>query len=107
MDAELVLRRLKARTPFAGRRFYLGRLSAFSYDNFRRVLVRFVLSITRRMKVGDRIYSQGLRLQSGASRRFSGLRKTSDGKSSVPVPGLLWHLGPIALVGLPWVPWMR
>jgi hypothetical protein len=67
MDAELVLRRLKARTRFAGRVFTSARLSAFSYNNFSAGAGSIRVEHHATNESGDCIYSQGLRLQSGAS----------------------------------------
>jgi Na+/H+ antiporter NhaD/arsenite permease-like protein len=104
-NAEVVLRRLKPAHLLPAVIFTSGVLSAFFVnDIICLVMVPFVLSITRRMKLAPLPYLLAVATASniGSVATITGNPQNMliGSSSGIPYRDFLWHLGPIAVIGL-------
>src|SRR4051794_40518422 len=104
-NAEVVLRRLRPTHLLPAVIFTSGLLSAFFVnDIICLVMVPFVLSITRRMRLTPMPYLLAVATASniGSVATITGNPQNMliGSSSGIPYRDFLWHLGPVALVGL-------
>jgi Na+/H+ antiporter NhaD/arsenite permease-like protein len=104
-NAEVVLRRLKPAHLLPAVIFTSGVLSAFFVnDIICLVMVPFVLSITRRIKLAPLPYLLAVATASniGSVATITGNPQNMliGSSSGIPYRDFLWHLGPIAVIGL-------